>query len=245
MNKARWVSATAGAAMIAATLVLPTAGVAYASGHGHVTSNGNASGLSGDTIDAPASLPADLCDVSLGIIGFANSGCDGGATSDVSTDPSGDGDGYGNGNIGLDSGDTVTAPNCDCTPPASPPNCDCTPPATPPTCDCTPPATPPASPPASPPTCHCTPPTSPPACHGDQCRPCHGNQCTCHGDCTPPPGGTPPGTTTTVTKAIPPGTNLPTTGANLLLLGVAAVGTIGVGAGAVTLTRRRRNDEAA
>ena len=41
MNKARWVSATAGAAMIAATLVLPAAGVAYASGNGNVTGNGN------------------------------------------------------------------------------------------------------------------------------------------------------------------------------------------------------------
>ena len=41
MNKARWVSATAGAAMIAATLALPAAGVAYASGNGNVTGNGN------------------------------------------------------------------------------------------------------------------------------------------------------------------------------------------------------------
>jgi LPXTG-motif cell wall-anchored protein len=34
---------------------------------------------------------------------------------------------------------------------------------------------------------------------------------------------------------------LPTTGADLLLLGVAAVGTIGVGAGAITVARRRRS----
>jgi LPXTG-motif cell wall-anchored protein len=37
---------------------------------------------------------------------------------------------------------------------------------------------------------------------------------------------------------------LPTTGADLLLLGVAALGSIGVGAGAVALARRRRNGEA-
>lgn len=37
---------------------------------------------------------------------------------------------------------------------------------------------------------------------------------------------------------------LPTTGADLLLLGVAALGTIGVGAGAVAVARRRRNGEA-
>jgi len=79
MNKARWVSATAGAAMVAATLVLPAAGVAYASGNGNVTGNGNVSVLSGNTIDAPISLPVNLCGVSLGIVGFANSGCEGAA----------------------------------------------------------------------------------------------------------------------------------------------------------------------
>jgi LPXTG-motif cell wall-anchored protein len=36
---------------------------------------------------------------------------------------------------------------------------------------------------------------------------------------------------------------LPTTGADLLLLGVAALGTIGVGAGSVAVARRRRNSE--
>jgi LPXTG-motif cell wall-anchored protein len=37
--------------------------------------------------------------------------------------------------------------------------------------------------------------------------------------------------------------SLPTTGADLLLLGVAAVGTMGIGAGTVALARRRRNGE--
>ena len=117
MNKARWVSATAGASMIAATLALPAAGVAYASGNGNVTGNGNVSVLSGNTIDAPVSLPVNLCGVSLGIIGFANSGCAGGASSNVSTDPSGgggngggNGNVVGNGNVGVGSGNTVTAP---------------------------------------------------------------------------------------------------------------------------------------
>ena len=72
----------------------------------------------------------------------------------------------------------------------------------------------------------------------------------CHGNCTPPTGpgtppGTGPGTTTTVTTSTMPGsTGLPTTGADLLLLGVAAIGSIGVGAGTVALARRRRNGEA-
>ncbi len=61
---------------------------------------------------------------------------------------------------------------------------------------------------------------------------------------TPPQGTTPGGTTITVTTGTMPSSGLPTTGADLLLLGVAALGTIGVGAGAVALLRRRRNGEA-
>jgi hypothetical protein len=154
--------------MVAATLVLPAAGVAYASGNGNVTGNGNVSVLSGNIIDAPISLPVNLCGVSLGIVGFANSGCQGGAA------------------------------------------------------------------------------VNPPACTGNDCRPgCQGSHCAPGGNPGGNPNGTGPGTTTTVTNATGPvnGT-LPTTGADLLLLGVAAVGTIGVGAGAVTLARRRRNGEA-
>jgi hypothetical protein len=409
MNKARWVSATAGAAMIAATLVLPAAGVAYASGNGNVTGNGNVGLLSGNTINAPISVPVNLCGVSLGIIGFANSGCEGGATSNVSTQGGGNGGGgnngngnvVGNGNIGVGSGNTITAPisapvnvcavsgsvggytNSDCqggahsnttlgngggngaggnggtngngnvtgignvsglsgntiTAPVSAPvnlcsislallgfgnsgcqggattnvttaqqgsngnvtgignvglgsgntinapisapvnvcsvslgvlgfaNSGCqggavvNPPVQPnPQChgqDCNP-------------GCHgrdCNPgchgQDCNPGCHGQDCNPgCHGqncnppgnchSQCTppgnCHGNCTPGNNGNPNGTnpngtqTTTVTNATGPVSGgLPTTGADLLLLGVAAIGTVGVGAGAVTLTRRRRN----
>ena len=395
MNMARWVSATAGAAMVAATLVLPAAGVAYASGNGNVTGNGNVGLLSGNTINAPISVPVNLCGVSLGIIGFANSGCQGGASSNVSTDPSGGGNGgggngggsgngnvVGNGNVGLISGNTVTAPisapvnvcgvsgavggyaNSGCrggahsnvtlpssgngngggngnvtgignvsgvsgntiTAPISAPinlcsislallgfsNSSCQGGATTNVSGATPgnngnvtgignvglgsgnTITAPISAPVNvcgvsgaaagfansgckggaevnPPTCegdHCAPPT----CHGDDCTPCQDQMCACHGDhCTPPPGcqgnhctppncgshctppgnggnpnGTSPGgTTTTVTNATMPNNgSLPTTGADLLLLGVAAVGTIGVGAGAVTLTRRRRSGTA-
>jgi small secreted domain DUF320 len=451
MNKARWVSATAGAAMIAATLALPTAGVAYASGNGNVTGNGNISVLSGNTIDAPVSVPVNLCGVSLGIIGFANSGCEGGASSHVSTDPSGGGNGGGNGNVtgignvGLGSGNTITAPisapvnvcgvsgavggfaNSDCkggahsnvtlgngggngggngnvtgignvsgasgntiTAPVSAPvnlcsislallgfsnsgceggatrnvttgtqgsngnvtgignvglgsgntinapvsapvnvcgvstavagfaNSDCKGGSS--SCigqDCNQPSChgdhcmpcqdqvcnchSDRCVPCGDQTCvchgdqcvpcichgdhcvpcvchgdhcvpcegqmchchgdHCTPPgchgdhCTPPGCHGDHCTPpggCHGSSCTppggCQANCTPPvtpPHGTHPGTTTTVTNASGPvSTGLPTTGADLLLLGVAAIGTVGVGAGAVTLTRRRRNGAA-
>jgi hypothetical protein len=421
MNKARWVSATAGAAKIAATLVLPAAGVAYASGNGNVTGNGNVGLLSGNTINAPISVPVNLCGVSLGIIGFGNSGCEGGATSNVSTPSGGNGGGgnggtngngnvVGNGNVGIVSGNTVTAPisapvnvcsvsgsvggytNSDCkggahsnvtlgnggngggnggtngngnvtgignvsagsgntiTAPVSAPinlcsislallgfgNSGCEGGATSNVTTGTQgnngnvtgignvglgsgnTINAPISAPVNvcgvsvavagfansgcqggssscigqdcnQPSCHgddCT----PPGCHGDNCGPCqgqmcnchgdncgpcqgqmcncHGNQCACHGDhctppschgdhCTPPggchhnctpgnnggnPNGTGPGTTTTVTNATGPvSAGLPTTGADLLLLGVAAIGTVGVGAGAVALTRRRRS----
>src|SRR5437667_289589 len=59
-----------------------------------------------------------------------------------------------------------------------------------------------------------------------------------------PPGTSPGGTTTTVSTGTAPSRGLPTAGADLLLLGVAALGSIGVGAGAVAVARRRRNGEA-
>jgi hypothetical protein len=86
----------------------------------------------------------------------------------------------------------------------------------------------------------CTHNCTPPCRHN-----CHTPPPGCTANCgdTPPggtpPGGTGPGTTTVSTGTSPAG--LPTTGADLLLLGVAALGTIGVGAGAVA--RRRRNSE--
>ena len=43
MKKVRWVSATAGAALVAAMFALPGAGVAYASDNGNTTGNGNIS----------------------------------------------------------------------------------------------------------------------------------------------------------------------------------------------------------
>jgi hypothetical protein len=214
MNKARRVPATAGAAMVAATLALPAAGVAYASGNGNVTGDGNVSVLSGNTIDAPISLPVNLCGVSLGIVGFANSGCRGGAAVNPPActgndcGPSCHGDGCG--------------PNCqgnDCSPGCHGDHCN-------------------------PPGCHGS--NCGPGCHSTDCGPgCQGSNCAPGGNPGGNPNGTGPGTTTTVTNATGPvGGTLPTTGADLLLLGAAAAGTIGVGAGAVTLARRRRNGAA-
>jgi hypothetical protein len=189
-----------------------------------VTGIGNVGLGSGNTITAPISAPVNVCSVSVAVAGFANSGCRGGAEVNP---PSCE-------------GDRCAPPSChgdDCTPPGC--HGDHCGPCQGQMCNC-----------------HgdqC-------ACHGDHCTPpsCHGDHCTppggCHGsDCTPggggnPPGGNPPGngtgpgSTTTVTNATGPVSGgLPTTGADLLLLGVAAIGTVGVGAGAVALTRRRRS----
>jgi ChpA-C len=112
MKKVRWVSAAAGTALVAATLALPGAGVAYASGNGNITGNGNLSLLSGNTVNAPISAPVNLCGVSLAVLGFANSGCAGGATSNVSGvgDGSHNGNVTGNFNVPVGSGNTVNAP---------------------------------------------------------------------------------------------------------------------------------------
>ena len=112
MKKARWVSAAAGAAMIAATLAMPAAGVAHASGNGNVTGNYNIPVLSGNTITAPISVPVNLCGVSLGVLGFANSGCQGGASSAVSGVGGNNENGNvtGNYNVPVASGNTITAP---------------------------------------------------------------------------------------------------------------------------------------
>jgi len=112
MNKARWVSAAAGTALVSAMFALPGAGVAYASGNGNITGNGNVPILSGNTVNAPVSAPVNLCGVSLAVLGFANSNCQGGASSDISGvgNDSHDGNITGNYNVPVVSGNTVNAP---------------------------------------------------------------------------------------------------------------------------------------
>ncbi len=402
MKKVRWVSAVAGTALVAAAFALPGAGVAYASGNGNITGNGNLSLLSGNTVNAPVSAPVNLCGVSLAVLGFANSGCEGGATSNVSGVGGGNSDNgniTGNGNVSAGSGNTlntpVSAPVSICGVSVAAPgyaNSHCkggatsnvssgggsshngnilgnsnvpvgsgntlnAPVSTPlsicgislataglsnsgckggstscvgDTC---------GQPSCQGDTCYQCHGDSCQQCHGDACYQCHGDNCQqchgdncqqchgdtcyqchgdtcyqchgdtcyqchgdtcqqchgdtcqqchgdtcqqchgdscyqchgdscqqCHGDtcspcnCAPPtgsgqpqgtspggtsPGGTSPGGSTVTTSTVPnsaPG--LPTTGADLLLLGVAAIGSIGVGAGTVALARRRRHGEA-
>ena len=57
------------------------------------------------------SSPVNLCGVSLALLGFSNSGCVGGASTDVTVLPgSGNGNTVGSGNLGVGSGNTITAP---------------------------------------------------------------------------------------------------------------------------------------
>jgi hypothetical protein len=224
-------------------------------GSGNITGVGNASVGSGNTINAPISAPVDLCSVSLGLLGFANSSCLGGATTDVKISPSGsNGNTTGVGNLSALAGNTINAPvslpvnvcavsvaaggfaNSSCKGGAAvnpqPPTCTdrhCAP--KPPACrdtHCAP------KPPCKP---------KPPAC---KCAPHHGTP----PGTTPPgttpggttPGGITPGSTTTVTSATGPSQGLlPTTGADLLGMAAGTAALIGLGTGTVVLSRRRRH----
>ncbi|HEV2256574.1 MAG TPA: hypothetical protein VGS06_25815 [Streptosporangiaceae bacterium] len=93
MNKARWVSAAAGTAVLVAGLALP-AGAAFADGPSGDGNSGVLSVLSGNDVNAPVSLPVDVC----------------GAAGNTVIGGSG---GSGNGNSGglsLLSGNNVNAP---------------------------------------------------------------------------------------------------------------------------------------
>src|SRR6202035_1682740 len=110
MNKARWVSAAAGAAVLVAGFALP-ASAAFA-GSGPNGDSGVLSVLSGNDVNAPVSLPADVCGVAVSLLGAANAGCAGGAASNTVIS-NGGGSGGGNGNAGVisaGSGNTVNLP---------------------------------------------------------------------------------------------------------------------------------------
>ena len=110
MNKARWVSAAAGTAVLVAGLALP-ASAAFAD-PGPNGDGGVLSVLSGNDVNAPVSLPVDVCGVAVSLLGGANAGCAGGAASNTVIS-NGGGSGGGSGNAGVisaGSGNTVNAP---------------------------------------------------------------------------------------------------------------------------------------
>jgi LPXTG-motif cell wall-anchored protein len=238
--------------------------------NGNVTGIGNLSAVDGNTINAPISIPISVCSVSLAVLGEANSGCRGGATTTTT--------------IITPQPPTCRDANC------APPTChsrDCIPPVchgthcTTPVChsrDCTTPVC--HSRDCTTPVCHRTHCTTP-VCHRTHCTTpvCHRTHCTtppgCVGHtCTvvPPtggthhrhPGGVIPGITTSggsgpglgnnasssgstnVTSATTTSMsgNLPTTGADLAMVAAVAFGSIAAGTGAVVFARRRRSNQA-
>jgi len=77
--------------------------------------NGNAgviSALSGNTVNAPVSVPVNVCGIAVALLGFSNASCAGGAASNtVIGNGSGDGNGNGNGGFAaVGSGNTVNLP---------------------------------------------------------------------------------------------------------------------------------------
>jgi len=108
MKKARWVSAAVGTAVLTAGFALP-ATAAFASGPDG--DGGVLSVLSGNTVNAPVSLPVNVCGVAVTLLGGANAGCAGGAASN--TVIAGGSGGGGNGNAGVasvGSGNNVNLP---------------------------------------------------------------------------------------------------------------------------------------
>jgi hypothetical protein len=97
MKKARWISAAIGTAVLTAGFALPASAAFAQSGP-----NGDAgvlSLLSGNDVNAPVSVPVNVCGVAVALLGGANAGCVGGAVSNtVIADADG---GSNNGNAGV------------------------------------------------------------------------------------------------------------------------------------------------
>ena len=109
MKKARWISAAIGTAVLTAGFALPaTAAFAQSGPNGDA---GVLSLLSGNDVNAPVSVPVNVCGVAVALLGGANAGCVGGAVSNtVIADADG---GSNNGNAGgaaIGSGNNVNAP---------------------------------------------------------------------------------------------------------------------------------------
>jgi hypothetical protein len=240
MKKARWITAAAGTAVLAAGFVLPGATAAYAD----TNPNGNGNGgllsiLGGNTANAPVSVPVNVCGLAVSLLGGSNSRCEGGADSSTTVNGSGQ-SGNGNGGVAsVGSGNTVNAPvsvpvnvcgvsaavggaaNAGCkggsastTTVGTPGHHHCPPPGggTPPPGGGTPPVnggTPPFN-------------GGPPPGNGG--TPHSGTQ----------PGGT-VGETTTVAAE-----SLPITGANIAGMLIAALGSLGLGGVSLVTARRRR-----
>jgi LPXTG-motif cell wall-anchored protein len=192
-----------------------------AGNNGNVTGIGNLSAADGNTINAPISVPINVCGVSLAVLGFADSGCRGGASTTTTINPP-----------------PTTCRGAICTPPTCRGR-DCTPPM----ChgrDCVPP------PGCVGRTCTVVPPPGR-THHRHRGGAIPGITTSTSGGSGSTGGGNVASSGTanvTSAKTTSMSGNLPTTGADLAVVAAAAFGSIAAGTGAVMFTRRRRSNQA-
>ena len=181
--------------------------------------NGNAGTLallSGNNVNAPVSVPVNVCGIAAGIVGFANAECVGGSFSNTIIPPN-------------------TPPS---TPPSMPPSMQPTPCQTtpPPPCQCT------TAPPTTPPTTGTWSSTPPGGSVPTGGAPTGGAPTGGAPTGGAPTGGAPTGGGVT-TSTLP--SSLPITGADLAGLAAVALGSLGIGVTSLVVARRRRRNEAA
>jgi hypothetical protein len=73
---------------VAGVLAATAAGVALMAAPAFANGGGNGNGgvfsiLGGNTVNVPVQAPVNACGIAVGIIGFANAGCQGGAASGI------------------------------------------------------------------------------------------------------------------------------------------------------------------
>jgi len=184
---------------------------------------GGLSILSGNTVNAPISVPVTACGIAVAALGQANAGCLGSSAVNPTPQSCHAYDCNGIPPVGCHGTDCTTTPPGGCTTNCGSGGCHTS------NCGGTPPAgcqgtcgggTPPGG----------TPPGGTTSGHGGTGSGSGGH-------------GTPPGTATVSTTSLP--ANLPTTGANLLALLLAGGGALVVGTGTVLLARRRQTGEIA
>jgi LPXTG-motif cell wall-anchored protein len=108
-GRATWPAAAAGTAAVTAALLLPGS-IAYADPTPPPANQGNTSVASGNQALLPLSAPLNICGVSIAVLGSAQSGCRGGATTRVQAATVGGSNPIGTGNTAAASGNTVSAP---------------------------------------------------------------------------------------------------------------------------------------
>ena len=74
----------AGVLAVSAAAIAIMGGPAFASNNpvvGNIVGNGNISVLSGNNVQIPVQVPVDICGTAVGLLGFANASCVGGAAA--------------------------------------------------------------------------------------------------------------------------------------------------------------------